>query len=545
MLDRAEASLDRADQERRVLLDAVAAGVELINAVPASVVAGRRRAARERAQTDASAPPELLAVAAFIAVVTNEPAAEGAELALRALTAGGEKLAKVPRRPWFSHATWFAQTAVSFLVAERYDELRPLLDESIAQARATGDSGILAIGLALRGWLAFRLGDLIAAEIDTRLRSARRSYGLRRSFASSTPAFSPARCSSRVSWPRRRRCLRLSRARSKASRLRRPCSGLLVVACESRRDESMKGSPTFWPSGGWQLAQMSCVPVTSHGDRKPLSLTFPSRSASLPSGLPTRNSSSAERSAPPRPRNCEASRRARGGRGPGLSLLREAVAAFERSDARLERRARLPTSARCSAAQSTNRRSRTPSRRPGHRPPHRGATARRAPEIELRASGGRPRRIFLSGLDSLTASERRIAELASQGLSNREIAQTLFVTNRTVEGHLTNVFRKLHVDSRTKLEAALAERSESQCEATVAGLAAAAPREIPLAVRAICSTATGPLLHSLETITTFLTYSLADELPDRKILQQNALSAKQRFVTAASAVPRNERPPRV
>jgi len=84
-------------------------------------------------------------------------------------------------------------------------------------------------------------------------------------------------------------------------------------------------------------------------------------------------------------------------------------------------------------------------------------------ETELRASGGRPRRIVLSGLDSLTASERRIAELAGQGLSNREIAQTLFVTNRTVEGHLTNVFRKLQLDSRTKLHAALAE------EASVSG----------------------------------------------------------------------------
>jgi DNA-binding NarL/FixJ family response regulator len=79
-----------------------------------------------------------------------------------------------------------------------------------------------------------------------------------------------------------------------------------------------------------------------------------------------------------------------------------------------------------------------------------------AAETELRASGGRPRRTVLTGLDSLTASERRIGELAGQGLSNREIAQTLFVTNRTVEGHLTNVYRKLRVDSRTKLQAALA-----------------------------------------------------------------------------------------
>jgi DNA-binding CsgD family transcriptional regulator len=77
-------------------------------------------------------------------------------------------------------------------------------------------------------------------------------------------------------------------------------------------------------------------------------------------------------------------------------------------------------------------------------------------ETELRATGARPRRAVLSGLDSLTASERRVAELAGQGLTNREIAQSLFVTARTVEGHLTSVFRKLRLASRDDLQTALA-----------------------------------------------------------------------------------------
>ena len=62
---------------------------------------------------------------------------------------------------------------------------------------------------------------------------------------------------------------------------------------------------------------------------------------------------------------------------------------------------------------------------------------------------------MLTGLDSLTASERRVAEFAGEGLTNREIAQTLFITARTVEGHLTSVFRKLRVDSRDQLTGAL------------------------------------------------------------------------------------------
>jgi DNA-binding CsgD family transcriptional regulator len=88
---------------------------------------------------------------------------------------------------------------------------------------------------------------------------------------------------------------------------------------------------------------------------------------------------------------------------------------------------------------------------------HRGSAtllAARA-ETELRATGARPRRVMLAGLDSLTASERRIAEYASEGLTNREIAQTLFITTRTVEGHLTSIFRKLQLSSRSELGAIL------------------------------------------------------------------------------------------
>jgi DNA-binding CsgD family transcriptional regulator len=62
----------------------------------------------------------------------------------------------------------------------------------------------------------------------------------------------------------------------------------------------------------------------------------------------------------------------------------------------------------------------------------------------------------LAGVESLTASERRVAELAGDGLTNRQIGQTLFITSRTVEGHLTNVFRKLDLESRDDIRAAIA-----------------------------------------------------------------------------------------
>ena len=57
--------------------------------------------------------------------------------------------------------------------------------------------------------------------------------------------------------------------------------------------------------------------------------------------------------------------------------------------------------------------------------------------------------------DELTASERRVAELASDGSTNREIAQELFVTPKTVENHLTRVYAKLGVHSRRALAGAL------------------------------------------------------------------------------------------
>lgn len=57
--------------------------------------------------------------------------------------------------------------------------------------------------------------------------------------------------------------------------------------------------------------------------------------------------------------------------------------------------------------------------------------------------------------DALTPSERRVAELAAGGGTNREIAQELFVTPKTVENHLTRVYAKLGVGSREALTAAL------------------------------------------------------------------------------------------
>jgi DNA-binding CsgD family transcriptional regulator len=87
-----------------------------------------------------------------------------------------------------------------------------------------------------------------------------------------------------------------------------------------------------------------------------------------------------------------------------------------------------------------------------------GATAYadRAHE-ELVAAGSRPRRDrrFLTGAEALTAGEFRVAALAATGLTNREIAQRLYVTQAAVQFHLRNTFRKLGIAARSELGEAL------------------------------------------------------------------------------------------
>ena len=145
-----------------------------------------------------------------------------------------------------------------------------------------------------------------------------------------------------------------------------------------------------------------------------------------------------------------------------LALLREAVEVLEDSPALLEHgRAFTELGA---ALRRANRRSeaRDPLRR-GLELAHRcGAKplAERA-HTELAASGARPRRLVLSGLDALTPSERRVASMAANGMTNREIAQALFVTRKTVEVHLSSSYRKLGITSRSLLPGALAAPVES------------------------------------------------------------------------------------
>jgi len=81
---------------------------------------------------------------------------------------------------------------------------------------------------------------------------------------------------------------------------------------------------------------------------------------------------------------------------------------------------------------------------------------------ELIAAGSRPRRYALTGVASLTPSELRVVRMVGDGRTNREVAQSLFVTPKAVEYHLANAYRKLRISGRAELSAVLATESALQ-----------------------------------------------------------------------------------
>jgi DNA-binding CsgD family transcriptional regulator len=144
----------------------------------------------------------------------------------------------------------------------------------------------------------------------------------------------------------------------------------------------------------------------------------------------------------------------------GIELMRESVSVLATSQAQLER-AKSFTELGAALRRANHRRSARSFLEEGLELAHRcGATtlAERA-HTELIATGARPRRLVRSGVDSLTPTERRVAQMAKNGQTNREIAQALFVTPKTVETHLSHVYRKLEIQARSQLPGAMSESS--------------------------------------------------------------------------------------
>jgi DNA-binding NarL/FixJ family response regulator len=140
----------------------------------------------------------------------------------------------------------------------------------------------------------------------------------------------------------------------------------------------------------------------------------------------------------------------------GLELLGESVAVLRASPVLLERAhslaelgAALRRAGHRAAAREPLAEALDLAARCGARP-----LAARARE-ELKATGARPRREWRTGVEALTPSELRVARLAAEGRTNREIAHALYVTPKTVERHLARAYGKLDIAGRAELPKAL------------------------------------------------------------------------------------------
>ena len=446
VIDLAAARLADGRGRARVLLESMATGAGMLDAATAPRLASRMRAIR-RAADHAQVPREVLAVAALVAVHANEPATTCIALAQRALAAGPRIVPEPTDLPWFAQAT------IALVWADAHAEAQGPLDAGVAESRATGDPALFGMSLSQRAWLLLRLGDLQGAEGDARTVLEAADLAAPALYRKLAAAILVNASVEQGELDQAQSVLDGfgldEAARTQTSAVLRLARGRLRLA---------QGHP------GEALADILAAGriVTATGSTCPGYLAWRSGAALAHAALDEREEGlrlAMEEVELARAfggqRTLGVALRAAGvvaGGAEGEALLREAVGCLERSGVVLERARALAELGVLVRAAGRRSQARSMLREALDVAHHAGA----APladlaEAELRATGAKPRRVALSGVEALTASERRVAELAGDGLTNREIAQALFVTMRTVEGHLTRVFAKLALRSRDEL----------------------------------------------------------------------------------------------
>lgn len=436
----------------RLEASAVAAGVGDTETAP--LMRERVESLRALSEEQPDPPPVVFAALAIADAQANRPADEVAELARRAL-AGSQ-------RRGLGWATGLVAIFTAFLFAERYDEAGELVEEGLVVVRARGSAVHFAMCSAMRSCLALRRGALGDAEEDARvaLESApRQAHGFYGMFALASLVESliergrpePAELElERIGVPERTSAATYGALISARGRLRlaqgRAAEALEDFQAAGRhmlRGDCITPSAAAWRSGA-ALAQLAL------GDADAARASA-AEEVELARELGAR-------------RALGVALRAEGlvaGGDEGLTLLQDSVRSLEESQASLELARSLAELGAALRRCGLRTDAREPLRRALDLATRCGADAlAEQARTELRASGARPRQAALSGPQSLTVSERRVAELAAHGQTNREIAQALFVSLRTVETHLTHAFQKLEIDSRTKLAQAL-ERTTS------------------------------------------------------------------------------------
>ena len=432
-------------------LELAAVTVGMVDATTAGGLDGRARAVLARASRDPGAGRDVLAMAGLLAVQRNERAATAAGLARRAF-------AEASALPESTDLPWFVSAACTLVFCECYDEARDALDPAVRAWRGAADGPLLSAALTARSWLELRRGDLASAEADARVLHDTAGLAvpvMYRLFttgvlvdalvergaleAAETAIGSVATELTGTSLPAA--AARAARGRLRVAQ-RRTDEAVADLTGAGRVLEAMLvPTPAFVPWRADVARALLTLGQPDAADRLAREELRLARAFGAPRALGVA---------------LRAAGTTAGGRD-GERLLREAVSTLERAGAPVEHAAALTDLG--AVLRRANRRTEARSllREALHLAHRAGAEplAGRA-DTELRATGARPRRAVLSGAESLTASERRVAEMAAAGMTNRDIAQALFVTARTVEGHLTQAFRKLEVGARDQLADALA-----------------------------------------------------------------------------------------
>ena len=453
MVDRTAARLRALDGRAAEQLETLAVMVGILDVSTAPSLDARAKALRARADEE-DATREVLAAAAMRAVAENEPAEVGIALARRAFAMSAREVPAPGDLPWFVQAT------VALVWADAFDDALGPIEAGLVEGRATGNGALFATSMTWRAWLLLRRGDLQGAAGDARTVLE----------AVDLPA------------PRLYRTV---------------AAGILATALTEHGDldgaddalgrfadrnpvRAHNGAMLLVARGHLRAAQrqpdLALADLRAAGDiamrigaTSPSSLPWRSEAALVHLALGERER--AERLAREEldlarvfgaPRTLGVALRATGvvvGGTEGEELLRDAAATLATAGAALES-ARATIELGALLRRANRRADARELLREGLDVAHRAGAVPLADqaEVELRATGAKPRRATLTGVEALTASERRVAELAAQGLTNREIAQALFVTARTVEGHLTHTFQKLDLSSREDLAPALGER---------------------------------------------------------------------------------------
>jgi DNA-binding CsgD family transcriptional regulator/tetratricopeptide (TPR) repeat protein len=394
---------------------------------------------------------------AFVSVVELADAARANELIHRALAVEEHGYYESVMRASVGRP----MTAFVLTLLERFDESRAILDGLVRAARDYGDRSAAGVFLAERAWARYRAGNAEGAEADASealriARDATRARGhapiaasvavlagmererpfeeLEAIVAGLPPAGDPDTVvQDDLTLARAWLMLAQGDARAAAD-----------AALELDRADSWGcSSPTLLP---WR--SVASVALAQLGEEE-RALALAKDELQLAQELGT-------------PRAVGIAQRAVALAGPAddrQAGLEAAVATLENGSARLEL-ARVT----CELGAELRRRGERSAAREVLRRAHMLATecggtrlANRARD-ELSRSGARLIREPVSGVEALTPSEVRVAELVAEGLTNREVAQALFVSEKTVETHLGRVYRKLDIKSRHALPGALAER---------------------------------------------------------------------------------------